>query len=341
MRGARILTAAVALAVLVGVAIAIEKPPGSGKSCVTIYTKGITGRPDGIVTGPDGDLWLTEQLENKLVRFDPRTGAAQEMALPAAIAPRYPVFTRDGRLWFTGATGTLASYDPSSGAVRVYRAGIPSQGDPRTPVAPGNGFIYFTLESYDALAKLDIATGKVRLISTGSVPLTGLIADNNSRYLWAARQNTDQIVRFDTDTDRFDRTIQLPSMSGPEDLAIARDGTIYSSDQHVNKIGETNPRTGSTRLYAADELFPSYTPDIQPDSKVQNLTVSADQRFVWVSSFLHMYPFRLDRARHKVAQPACGVPLGGSSLGIVVGADGRIWYADPQGGRIVRVNRTT
>src|SRR5215467_8204965 len=62
-------------------------------------------QPDGIVAGPDGNLWFTEARGNQIERITP-DGKITEFALPTAnSSPGSITVGPDGNLWFTEFLG--------------------------------------------------------------------------------------------------------------------------------------------------------------------------------------------------------------------------------------------
>src|SRR6266404_6345138 len=61
-----------------------------------------------------GALWFTEQLQNKLGRVDPKTGAFQEYTLKIEDSgPHGLVADSNGNIWFTGnGKGYIGKLDP-------------------------------------------------------------------------------------------------------------------------------------------------------------------------------------------------------------------------------------
>ena len=73
--------------------------------------------------GPDGSLWFTEQMVNKLGRLDPKTGEFKEYPLVERknSGPHGLVADRDGNIWFTANFGGyIGKLDP-----RVLLAQVP------------------------------------------------------------------------------------------------------------------------------------------------------------------------------------------------------------------------
>ena len=95
--------------------------PAVGELKVTIKewdvpTKG--AHPHDPALAPDGSLWFTEQLQNKLGRLDPATGAFKEYALKIEDSgPHGLVADANGNIWFTGnGKGYIGKLDPENPA---------------------------------------------------------------------------------------------------------------------------------------------------------------------------------------------------------------------------------
>src|ERR1700716_207691 len=110
-----------------------------GELKVTIHewsvpTKG--AHPHDPAVGPDGALWFTEQLQNKIGSVDPTTGAFKEYALKIEDSgPHGLVADSYGNIWFTGnAKGYIGKLDPKSGNVTEYKMPDEKAEDPHTAV---------------------------------------------------------------------------------------------------------------------------------------------------------------------------------------------------------------
>ncbi len=79
--------------------------PSTG--AVTDYLVRTGSRPLGIVAGPDGNLWFTEQAGNRVGRISPAGVllAEYEMPQPNSV-PWEPAVGPDGAIWFTQFSGT-------------------------------------------------------------------------------------------------------------------------------------------------------------------------------------------------------------------------------------------
>src|ERR1700730_2683445 len=75
---------------------------------VTEFSAGITAGsyPFGITTGPDGNLWFTEEIGNRIGRITPLGVVTQFSAgITAGAGPAGITTGPDGNLWFTEVGG--------------------------------------------------------------------------------------------------------------------------------------------------------------------------------------------------------------------------------------------
>ena len=363
------------IALVAGLAAAfavIESPASLSEDdtgCVTIFREGISGHTGGLATGPDGNLYFTQVLEDQIGVLDPETGDVREIQLPKGTGPRSPIVTSDREMYFTGLSGSIGRYDIRADRLRLYTEGISEGSVPHTPVIPGDGFLYFTEEAFRGgqLGRLDLETGEITETRAGlprpprpaddpgagdadpdapprgfpyTFALHGITTGPQDEDLWVSWQDADQIVPFDLARQRFDasRAIQFSENSGPHDVRLGPDNRLYTTLQHGGKIGEADIATGDVREYETD-LRPNFTPDAQPDNKLVDIVINADRTAAYATSFFRNELYRLDLSTGEVDTPVCDIPPGGAGLQLVVGPDDHIWYADPIRGAIVRVNR--
>src|SRR2546421_8004951 len=77
-------------------------------------------RPHDPAVAPDGALWYTGQLANKLGRLDPATGEIKEYPLTTpGSGPHGLVADPHGDIWFTAIfQGYIGELDPTTGEVK-------------------------------------------------------------------------------------------------------------------------------------------------------------------------------------------------------------------------------
>jgi streptogramin lyase len=122
-------------------------------------------RPHDPAVGPDGSLWYTGQLANKLGRLDPATGAIREFPLKTPDSGPHGLFVDgEGFVWYTGNfKAHIGRLDPRTGEVKEFPMPDPRARDPHSLVLGRDGNIYFTVQNANMIGRLVPATGEVRL----------------------------------------------------------------------------------------------------------------------------------------------------------------------------------
>jgi streptogramin lyase len=159
-----------------------------------------SGDPIGITYGPDGLVWFALQRANKLVRFNPATGAflgygsGAPMGYPTP-SPRFLMFDASGGAWYTGSGktgGLIGRLDPIA-AKAGYWDLPPSLWSPEglsvdskgnawfTPFNPNNGAMGASFARATAPAQIVQWT-----IAPGGQPpfYPGVVADGDAKNIW-------------------------------------------------------------------------------------------------------------------------------------------------------------
>ncbi|HEX9424204.1 MAG TPA: hypothetical protein VF899_13245, partial [Pyrinomonadaceae bacterium] len=105
-------------------------------------------RPHDPAIAPDGALWYTGQLANKLGRLDPKTGEIKEYSLKMPNSgPHGLAADKDGNIWFTANFKPyIGKLDPRTGDVTEYPMPDPRARDPHSLVFDREGMIFFTTQ---------------------------------------------------------------------------------------------------------------------------------------------------------------------------------------------------
>lgn len=254
--------AILAVGVLVAVAYSPHHPPAQPgdvtalKATIeewTVPTKG--AHPHDPAVGPDGSLWFTEQMTNKLGRLDPKTGQFKEYPLTESEnpGPHGLVADRDGNIWFTANFGGyIGKLDPSTGKVTVFPMPDKKADDPHSLVFDSKGILWFTVQGGNMVGKLDPASGQVTLkqVSTeNALPYGIQVLKRGFPVFCELGANKIGVVHPDT------LNIQeylLPAAVRPRRLAIAADDqTVYFTDFVGGNLGKLDVSAGAVTLYAS------------------------------------------------------------------------------------------
>jgi len=113
-------------------------------------------RPHDPAVAPDGSLWYTGQMANKLGRLDPVTGKITELPLRIPDSgPHGLVADPHGNIWFTANfKAYIGKLDPKTGKVTEYHMPDPHAEDPHTPVFDQQGILCFTTQESNMVVGL-------------------------------------------------------------------------------------------------------------------------------------------------------------------------------------------
>ena len=184
-------------------------------------------RPHDPAVAPDGSLWYTGQMANKLGRLDPVSGQIKEFSLKTPNSgPHGLAADRDGNIWFTAIfKGYVGKLDPRTGSITEYHAA--GHADPHTPVFDPQGILWFTTEEANVIGRLDPATGEIRLIQVptkNAVPYGIAVTSNGTPFFCEFGSN--KLASIDPKTLTITEYPIANAEARPRRLAIAPDNTI-------------------------------------------------------------------------------------------------------------------
>jgi virginiamycin B lyase len=277
-------TLAIVAIVLVGVLVALASPrhhapaqPGDVPDLNvtirewTVPTKG--AHPHDPAVGPDGALWFTEQMTNKLGRLDPKTGEFKEYPLDKGknSGPHGLVADLEGNIWFTANFGGyIGKLDPQSGKITEYKMPSEKADDPHTAVFDARGILWFTVQGGNMVGRLDPKSGKIELkeVPTESALPYGIQINSKSVPIFC-ELGTNKMASIDPATMKITE-YSLPESARPRRLAIAADDTVYFTDFKSGHLGRLNTSTGEVKLYGSPGGAESnpYGIAISPDGMV-------------------------------------------------------------------------
>jgi virginiamycin B lyase len=283
-----------------------------------VPTKG--AHPHDPAVGPDGALWFTEQMTNKLGRLDPLTGSFKEFPLKLEDSgPHGLVADRDGNIWFTGNfKGYIGKLDPRTGAITEFKIPDPKGEDPHTAVFDSHGTLWFTLQVANMVGRLDPPTGKVDLKhvpTTDSHPYG--IAINSKGIPIFCEFATNKMAKIDPGTMEITE-FALPEGARPRRMAIDANDRVYFTDFSEGHLGRLDLSTGAVKMWTSPGGVKSapYGIAITPDG------------LVWYSES-GVKPNTIIQFDPKTEQFArANIPSGGGTVrNMAATSDGRVYIA--------------
>jgi streptogramin lyase len=209
--------------------------PTTGKLEFKDCTYESSGPGEGyILFGPDGNLWFTERVANKLVKMS-LDGHMQEFDVPTPDSGPLTLATGpDGALWFVERQASKVGRVTLGGDITEF-AMPTSNAYPNAIVAGPDGALWFTELFGDRVGRITLAGAITEYPTAGVGPVGIVVGQDNA--LWLAGATGNEIVRMTLDgqiTDRY----PLPTPNALVlNVTLGPDGSIWFNEDAGNKIG--------------------------------------------------------------------------------------------------------
>ena len=276
-------------------------------------------RPHDPAVAPDGSLWYTGQLANKLGRLDPKTGTIKEFTLKTPDSgPHGLVADHDGNIWFTANfKGYIGKLDPRTGEVAEYPMPDPRVTDPHSLVFDSNGILFFTAQNSNFVGRLDPKTGQVKVkeVPTPHANPYGIVIGPDGAA-WFCEFGSNKIGRLDPASLDI-KEFPLPQIARPRRLVYSA-SFIYYTDYNRGYLGRLDPATGKVKEWSSPA---------GPGSHPYGITSTTDG-MIWYSesgprpNTLVAFDPKTDSFQHWP------IPSGGDVIrNMVTTPDGRLYLA--------------
>jgi virginiamycin B lyase len=309
---------------------------------------GAPSSPDGIVTGPDGNVWFADTTAGAIGRVNVQAsplGAITEYAAnesgKAANAPLGITVGPDNNLWFTASAlvGQMSPIAPAS--VSTYAVPTPAGftgstalGEQITP-GPADVLVWFTFPAADLVYSVNVEGGALTPHTPAS-PLpagpTGIDEQKvgNSYLLWFASitGNTVQAI-----TPSGVQTHTFPISGAPSSTASSPQFLIVNDDQSIWYT------SSAQHAIVSMTPFGFATPYVVNGSaQPWGLTFGPDEA-VWFTDLASGTIDRIpigDPGVSQISQYALGSNT--KPKWITVGPDGALWFTESGTGAIGRIS---
>src|SRR6266487_1486694 len=206
---------------------------------VTLFEIGEQSRPVGIAVGSRangqaGVVWIAAAYDNKIIRFDSRSG--EKLEFPIDGPPSWPfniVLDPAGQVWFSQrASGRIGRLDPGSGQIHHYSVPTPNAGPAGLAIDDVSGRVWFTESYADRIGVIEPESGRFREYamgqqSTGFVNGPAGIAVSPTGDVWFAKLEG-KLGHLRPGSDKLE-LIDVPAMARrPAGIAVARDGDVWA-----------------------------------------------------------------------------------------------------------------
>jgi streptogramin lyase len=212
----------------------------------------------GLRQDRDGNLWLGNMYQARIVKFDRKSETFRFWSLPeevnidaAQVNMVSPSASHvDGRVWTqnNGFAG-VHRLDIASGKVETWEPfKTAPKGEPHNiydviPDSKNNA--YFTDFRQRHIGRIDAATGAITLYAiptAGSSPRRGMM-DGQDR-LWFGEYRGNRIGMFDTRAETFKEWLTPTPWTAPYDVTVDKNGEAWTGSMSTDRIVRLNPASG-------------------------------------------------------------------------------------------------
>jgi streptogramin lyase len=195
--------------------------------------------PHSLQIGPDGSIWITLALGNRLARFDPASESWTTHTLEHGYYPHTLRFDPRGRIWYSIAgSNHLGFFDPASGAAREIR--LPARTLGQALAMRSLPFLLWIGRYVDIRGRAAEGDG-----FTAPVPYGVDVAPDGS--VWFSQLNEHRIGRVDPDTFALEM-IDTP-FSAPRRMRFDAEGRLWIPGFSSSLVSRFDPKTKAFQSY--------------------------------------------------------------------------------------------
>ena len=277
--------------------------------------------PQGIATGPDGNLWFTEFSSGKVGRLTPGGTFTEFTIATSNSQPTDITAGPDGNLWFTELHASKIGKLTPSGFLLEYMTLTPNSFPNGITNGP-DGNLWFAEGGANKIARVTTSG----LMSEHPIPTASSnalsVATGSDGNLWFTELIGNKIGRL-TLTNVFTEFPIPTANSQPGVITAGPDGSLWFTELNANKIGRITT-AGVITEFAIPTA--SSTPDF--------ITTGLDGN-LWFTEGNANQIGRITPAGVVTEYP---IPTAGSSpTGLAVGPDGDIWFTESATNKIGRL----
>ena len=282
-------------------------------------------RPHDVAPAPesDGVVWYTAQHQGALGRFDPATGAVEQIPLGPESAPHGVIVGPDGAPWVTDSgLNAIVRVDPRTR--EVMRFPLPEDRgyvNLNTATFDGRGVLWFTGQN-GVYGRLDPETGAVSVFDAprGRGPY-GITTTPDGSVYYASLAGS-HIARIDTKTGAATVIEPLTPDQGARRVWSDSKGRIWVSEWNAGQVSVFDPESEAWRSWRL------------PGNGPKPYAVYVDDRdIVWLSDFGANAIVRFDPETERFTRFES--PRSGANVRQILGRAGEVWAPESGTDRLV------
>jgi streptogramin lyase len=207
----------------------------------------------------DGDIWIANQFQAAVLKFDPKTEKFQTWVMPPDLNRAYVQITEvspqhhnvDGKVWIDDAgTWYIHRLDLATGKWETFEPFKVPRPNIYDVISDAQNNAYFTVYGREHIGRIDAKTGKITFYQTptrNSAPRRGMM-DAQGR-LWFGENRGDRIGMFDTKSERFQEWAPPTPGAFPYDATVDKNGEVWSGGEYNDRVLRLDPKTGQFTEY--------------------------------------------------------------------------------------------
>jgi virginiamycin B lyase len=199
------------------------------------------GNPQGIAAGPDGNLWIPQNTGNVIVRMNTSGVITGTFPLVLGSAPRHITAGPDGNLWFAESANPARIGRITTAGVLTEFAIPTPTGSPFGITSGPDGNLWFTEANVPKIGRITTA-GVITEFPVNGQPL--LIAPGPDGALWFGEGNGNKIGRITTSGAYTEYTPPTAS-SSPTGVVTGPDRNLWITESGPSLIGRL---TGQSKI---------------------------------------------------------------------------------------------
>ena len=282
--------------------------------------------PTDITTGPDGNLWFTEQGTNKIGEIT-TFGAITEFTLATGSEPTGITTGPDGNLWFTEQGANKIGEITTGGTIIEFELAAGSE--PTEITTGSNGNLWFTEQGTNKIGEI-VPSGQFAgtitefTLAANSHPY-GITSGPNGN-LWFTENGTNKVGQI-VPSGIFTGTVSTYSLSGgagPTSITTGSDGNLWFAETGGSNIGQVTTNGTVTEFEipggnaAPQEIVSGPEGDLY-------FTEGTGNNIVQMTT-------EGDFTNFAIPTSSSG------AFGITIGPDNHIWFAESSASQIGRLN---
>jgi len=290
----------------------------SGDICgaITEYTIPTSGsQPYGIVPGPDGNLWFTENVAGKIGRIT-TAGTITEFPTPStASGPEGIAPGADGNLWFAESSIGKIGKITTAGSAVEYATTTAGSGPANIVTGPDNN-LWFTEQNVSKIGTITTAGSVTEYPVTASSGPYGITSDGGQ--LWYTEFTSGEIGSITTAGLYDDHTLLSPHTL-PVSIVADTNGALWFTEC-AGAIGQITSGTNTAQY-----------PTPEAASAPLFITAGADGAMYFTEAVGN----RIGRIAPGGVFTEYAIPTVSSEpFQIALGPDGALWFTELNGNKI-------